>query len=248
MSLQQILCGSFISTERLMQAREFYGPRRHALPIEAEYARWTQRLAVQGELGAARELASLTDEQLAALEAEFMRCPTRLRTDRMRFAMPVGIALMALGCIGLAFDRWAGHGVATGYSASQALSIVMIGLGLLALAAGALAAFSMLHLDLSHGTTGLYAGRLDEQHPWIYKTASLLPIAPAEEYRQAVLRERGPLRGLDYIIMRELVEAHRVLESTRSTRSVAEQIQHVAVPGPTEPRLVRVTVAAARQA
>ena len=248
MSLQQILCGSFISTERLMQAREFYVPRRDALPIEAEYARWTQRLAVQGELGAARELASLPDEQLAALEAEFVRCPTRHRTDRMRFAIPAGIALMALGCVGLGFERWAGPALSAGDNGSQVLSIVLIGLGLFVLAAGALAAFSMLHLDLSHGTTGLYVGKLDEQHPWIYKTASLLPIAPAEEYRHAVLRDRGPLRGLDYIIMRELVEAHRVMQSTRSTRSVAEQIQHVAMPGSTEPRLVRVVAPAAKQA
>jgi hypothetical protein len=166
----------------------------------------------------------------------------------MRFAIPAGIALLALGCVGLAFERWTGHASAAGYSGSQVLCIALLGLGLVALAAGALAAFSMLHLDLSHGTTGLYVGTLDEQHPWIYRTASLLPIAPAEEYRHAVLRDRGPLRGLDYVIMRELVEAHRVLESTRSTRSVAEQLQHIAVPGSSEPRLVRVTVPAARQA
>ena len=248
MSLQQILGGSFISTERLMQAREFYAPRREALSVEAEYAAWTQRLTVQGELGAARELASLSDERLAALEAEFTRSPMRQRTDAMRFAIPAGVGVMAIGCVGLAFERWAGSAAAAGYTGSQMLSIALLGLGLVLLAAGALAAFSMLHLDLSHGMTGLYAGKLDEQHPWIYKTASLLPIGAAEEYRQSVLRDRGPLRGLDYIIMRELVEAHRLLESTRSTRSVAEQLQHVAVPGPTEPRLVRVAVAEAKQA
>jgi hypothetical protein len=53
-----------------------------------------------------------------------------------------------------------------------------------ALGAGLISAFSVLDLDLGHGTTGLYVGALDEQHPWLYNALALTKHDVAEEYRQ----------------------------------------------------------------
>jgi hypothetical protein len=109
----------------------------------------------------------------------------------------------------------------------------------------------MVHGDLSYGTTGIFFGKLDEQHPWLYKTMNLTHNPAAEEYRQRVLRERGWLRGVDYVMMLEIVRAQEALQQTRPTRAVAEEIQllpaPVAAPTPVverpraaEPRLVSV--------
>jgi hypothetical protein len=101
-------------------------------------------------------------------------------------------------------------------------------------------------MDLSHGTTGLYVGTLDEQHPWLYSAMGLTRYEVAEEYRLRTLRERGPLRGADHVMMQELVQAQQALERVRPARAVAEQLQSLPVHAPVtvqEPRLVRVGVA-----
>ena len=244
-ALNHLFSGSLLSSERLMQAREFYSPTKTSLPSEQAFARWTQRIALQTELGGARELAGLSDEELAALEAEFVRCPVRPRSDRMRQALPIGALLafvggVALGVQGLVAQL--GGGTST---AMQFLGVACLVTGLCAVALGVLAASKLLSLDVSHGTTGLYAGSLDEQHPWLYKTMILARNAAAEEYRQGVLQKRGTLRGVDCVVMQEIVRAHDALDQTRSARSVAEQMQQPgpsvdsAAPGKPEPRLVR---------
>ena len=83
-AIDQILDGSLLSKERLLQAREHYTPSG-ALPPEQAFARWTQRISVQAELGSAREIAGLSEEELAAMEAEFMRCPVRPRSATAGF-------------------------------------------------------------------------------------------------------------------------------------------------------------------
>lgn len=245
--LDPLLGGSLLSRERLMQAREFYSPTRTPMPSELAFAHWAQRVAVQTELGSARELAGLLDDELAALEAEFVRCPTRPRFDRVRHSVPVGTALAAMGGLALVLQGVSGLGQQT-QSMLQMLGLSSLLMGLLALAVGVLAAFSKVHLDLSHGTTGLYVGRLDEQHPWLYKTMRLTLNAAAEDYRQRVLRERGSLRGMDHVLMQAVARAHEAIEETRSASSVAEQIQlrtplhtaRVESGKPAEPHLVRV--------
>src|SRR5437867_4351205 len=49
----------------------------------------------------ARELAGLSETELAALEVEFMRSPFRQRTDALRFAIPTGALLCAVGALAL---------------------------------------------------------------------------------------------------------------------------------------------------
>lgn len=240
--LQQIIDGSVLSRERLMQAREFYSPSAQRTPPQASFERWTQRVSVQSALGAARELAGLADAELAELEAEFVRCPMRKQPSRVRYAVVVGVALLALACLGLSLQALASLGNAVTGSL-QAASVVCLLAGLIAVGAGLLSAFGALHADLSHGTTGLYVGRLDEQHPWLYSAISLTRYPVAEDYRQRTLRERGALRGADVVMMRELVEAQEALERVRPARSLAEQLQllPLAVEAMAqEPRLVSV--------
>lgn len=240
--LDYVLDGSLIGKERLMQAREFYAPSRTALPAETEFARWTQRISVQSERGSARELAGLAHAQLDALEREFIRCPTRPRSALARHGLWVGALLISMACIGFATGDLLG-GEAGATRAFTVFSSGLLLVGLTCIGVSGLTAFNALQVDLTYGTTGLYVGVLDEQHPWLYKAAGLLRHEAADSYRQTVLRERGPLRGLDYIMMRELVGAHASLDQLRPARSVAEQLQFVAIPIdvlPAEPRLVQV--------
>jgi hypothetical protein len=238
--IEQILGGSLLSNERLMQAREGYAPSRIELDAEAGYARWTERLAAQRDLDSARELAGLADEELKGLEAEFVRCPTRRRADRLRLAMPAGATLMLLGAVALVLAALGNGDVAL----VKGLGIAFVVAGVTAVGIGAFAAFSVLHLEVAHGTLGLYVGMLDEQHPWLYKAMRLCRHPAADEYRQRVLRERGALRGVDCVVMREIVRAQEVMEDTQPARSVAEQLQslppRVELATAPEPRLVRV--------
>lgn len=246
--IQQIIDGSLSSRGRLMQAREFYSPSQKNTPAQVAFARWTRRVSVQSALGGARELAGLSDAELAELEAEFVSRPMREQPRWVRYAVVVGVALMVLACLGLGLQALASLGdIET--RTLQATSVACLLAGLTPLGVGLVAAFGALHLDLGHGTTGLYVGRLDEQHPWLYSAISLTRYEVAEEYRQCTLRERGPLRGADYVMMCELVQAKEALERVRPARSVAEQLQllPVAAEAPVhEPRLVRVEAAVGR--
>jgi hypothetical protein len=241
--LQQILDGSLVSRERLMQARQFYAPQRGAATPEQAFARWTERVAVQSELGSARELAGLPDAELSALETEFERSPIRPRSDRLRNAFRVGAVLAAAGGFALALQALTVGFGDGGYRVLQVLSMACILAGACAVVAGAYVGFSTLHLDLSHGTVGLYVGRLDEQHPWLYDSMAAARNPAAEEYRRQVLRDRGALRGADFVVMREIVRTQESLERTQWARTVAEQVQRQmpeADPGTSEPRLIRV--------
>lgn len=243
--LQQIIDGSFLSSERLMQAREFYSPFEKNTSAQLAFARWTQRVSVQPALCGARELAGLSDGELAELEAEFVRCPMHQQPSWVRHAVVIGVTLMVLACLGLGLQALAGLGE-TATRTLQAASVACLIAGLLPLGVGLVSAFSALHAHLSHGTTGLYVGKLDEQHPWLYSAVSLTRYEAAEGYRQRTLRERGPLRGADYVMMRELVQAQEALERVRPARSVAEQLQILTTASEAlvhEPRLVRVSAA-----
>ena len=68
--LQQIIDGSLVSRERLMQAREFYSPSERKGPARVALARWTTRVSEQPALGLARELAGLSGPELDELETE----------------------------------------------------------------------------------------------------------------------------------------------------------------------------------
>lgn len=245
--LDQIIDGSFASRAKLLQAREFYVPRETNADPRAAFAMWTERMAAQTERDGARELAGLSDTELGALEAEFRRCQTRPRAPWVRHAIMAGGSLFAIGLLALLLatltkEVWAG---ADRYLQLASATVMLT--GLLPLGVGILAAFGTLHLDIGHGTTGLYVGSLDEQHPWLYRATQLLRHPAADDYRRAVLADRGPLRGLDHVMMRELVRTQEALDEMRPARAVTanfrrqpESTDAVTV----EPRLVRVTASA----
>src|SRR5678816_2209561 len=243
--LQQIIDGFFVNRQRLMQAREFYSPAARNGPARVAFARWTNRILEQPALGVARELAGLSGPELDELEAEFRSCPMRQSPHWVRYAVVVGIVLMVLAGLGLGLKALMSLGEAGG-GILQAVSVACLLMGLVPLGAGLISALGGLHLDLSYGTVGLYVGKLDEQHPWLYDARALTRHGIAEEYRQRTLQERGSLRGADYILMRELVQAQEALARVRAARSVAEQFQSLPVAAQSiihEPRLVRVGTA-----
>jgi len=240
--LQQIIEGSFVSRQRLMQSREFYSPSERKAPARAALARWTNRVLEQPALGVARELAGLSEAELDELETEFRNCPMRQPPQWLRHAVVVGIVLMLLAGLGLGVQALTTLGETAGRTL-QAASVACLLIGLIPLGVALVSSLGALQLDLSYGTVGLYVGKLDEQHPWLYDARSLTKHGIAEEYRQRTLQERGPLRGADYVMMRELVQAQEALARVRAARSVAEQFQSLPVAPPQivhEPRLVRV--------
>jgi len=133
--------------------------------------------------------------------------------------------------------------------AMQLLSMLLVLAGLLPLAATLLYGFKTMHVDVGHGVAGLYVGQLNEQHPWLYKALRLTNHPAGEDYRKRTRDHRGPLRGIDYILMRELVRIEESLEALRPARLVTEEVQLVTPvfdPGPPEPRLVAVPTAVGR--
>jgi len=240
---QQLLDGSLVSRQRLMEARHFYAPMRAATTAGQVYAQWTERLSTQGELASARELAGLSDAELLEMEAEFVRSPLRGRSERFRSALRTGSALAAAGAFGLALQGLTVGFGEGGYRVLQMFSVACLLAALCVAVAGAYVAFGSLHLDMAHGTLGLCVGRLDEQHPWLHDSVAATRHPLAEEYRRQVLRDRGPLRGMDFIIMRDIVRTQDAMDRTRWARTVAERLQCLVPafnPSASEPRLVRV--------
>ena len=249
--LKQILDGSLLSGARLLQARDFYCPSDATMSPQLAFEAWTQRVSLRTELNSAREIAGLADAELAALEGEFLRNQTRRREPWVRSAVLAGALLFILGAAGLSWQAMADLGA----DVSQVVRAASVGLLILALlpsAAALLAAFSTLHLDVSHGVMGLMVGQLNEQHPWLYKAASLTRSETAEDYRSRTVADRGPLRGADYVVMRELVRVEEFADQARPARLVADHLQRVSSPSPehvgatagSEPRLVRIGGAA----
>lgn len=244
----QIIDGCLLSTDRLMRGREFYSPCAAGASTQETFGRWTQRVSQTSALDVARGLTSLSNSALSELEAEFVRCPMRRQATGVRRAILVGVALVGLAGIGLLLLALANLGDGADRTLQAASVGCLLG-GLIPLGFGLGSAFSALHLDLSHGTTGLYVGTLDEHHPWLYNATSLARHDVAEDYRRRTLLQRGPLRGADYVLMSELVRAQEALDRIRPARSMAEDLQWLAVETPAltqEPRLVRVGVPAGR--
>jgi hypothetical protein len=244
--LTRFVNGSLVSDERLARAREFYAPSRPASDPARAFDYWTERASIQNELACARELAGLSDAELQALEEEFVRCQNRQAPGWVRIANIVGLVLLGIGLLGLGGQALADVS-SRERQAMQLMSMLLVLVGLFPLAATSLCAFRALHLDVAHGVAGLYVGQLNDQHPWLYRTLRLTNHAAGEDYRRRTRDERGPLRGLDYILMRELVRFEESLEGLRPARHVAEEVQRATPsfdPGSPEPRLVAVQTAA----
>ncbi len=226
--LNGLMRGSFLSEDSLLQARDHYQPRDAAPTAESALAQWAERAASQPEHTLVRELAGLPNDTLSALASAFVREPVRRRTDALRFALPGGVALAAFGGLLLLLQASLGASPAVRTLAEmQALGLAALLAGVAAACVGALSAFKAAPVELAYGRVGLYVGPLNEQHPWLYDTLLLMRNAAAEAYRRRTLRERGPLRGLDCLMMREIARAEQGLAATETARRVAEAVQQL---------------------
>jgi hypothetical protein len=198
------------------------------------FAQWTERVSAQPYVVTARELSGLSNENLAALATEFEQVPRP--KYRWRLAIPAGVGALAFGSLLLGLGQ-----LDQGPSGLSALTItgaLVAVAGGLSLAAGLLLSFRSVPLDQAYGVVGLYVGELNEQHPWLYKTYLLTNNEAAEAYRLRVLRERGVLRGVDYVMMAEIATAHENVELTQTARTMRERVQGLpaeAVSGPSAP-------------
>ncbi len=235
--------------ETLVRAPHAYLPLPVTAPADTAYAHWTSKLASQHALGVARELAGLPEPRLAELAAEFVRAPQRQRTDKLRMSFPLAAALLLAGAIALAFDASLRAAGSSGMSVLQGMAIGCFVGGAGAVIAGVLAAFAMKPLEVAHSKLGQCLGLLDEQHAWLYDASLVMRNPAADTYRQHTLQERGPLRGIDYVMMCEVARVSDALDMTHVARSVAERLNTVDAPkagaGLREPRLTTVAASSA---
>lgn len=213
-----------LSETSFLHAQEGYRPSR-LLPIEdLSMQGWAERVAAQPELVSARELAGLPEARLRALEQVFADKPQMAANPRQRLALVAGAVALAVGLVGVSVLQARPAGSAD----SPVLTALGAGLllaGMAALAVGVLMSYRMVPLNAAYGRAGLYVGELNEQHPWLYKTLLLMRDPGAEAYRQKVLKERGALRGMDYLMMREIAAVSEAMVLTQTARSVRERVQ-----------------------
>jgi hypothetical protein len=247
--LNQILSGSLLSRERLLQARDFYAPAPPPDTAAAAFARWTERVATQTQLASARQLAVCPTTSSICWKPNLSAAPSASAPAAP--AMPLRWAPCWWQPPWWASSRKPPSAAGLRFRSSGALSLVCLVLGLPMLAWGLYGGFGSMHLDLGHGTTGLYVGKLDDIHPWVFEAAQLTLNASAEDYRQRVLRERGALRGMDCVLMKQIVHAQQLMDETRAARALAEALQSPAAAEPIRPagpNLVRIaTRSATRQ-
>jgi hypothetical protein len=234
------------SSNRKVASRDEERPTPPAQDAQAQMARWSHRMTRQPELASAREIAGLSDAELAALSVEFTLSPRRKRTDVARFSTPFGVIVFAAGLAGLMLQEAslgaAGRGV---LSAFEIICLGSLVAGLVAVALGTMKVFSLTSVDAAYAHLGVYAGVIDEQHPFLYKTYLLMRNSAAQAYRDAVLAKRGALRGVDYVLMREIARADEERVMTQTARDVAAIVQLAPVASQracasVEPRLVLV--------
>lgn len=201
-----------------MHAREAFQPR-HATPsAKMSYHQWTERLVVHPSLVTARELAGLPDERLAALAAQYEQTPRRERALWLKAGAVASIVTLVLG---VALGTLREPDDAT--LATVAYAFVLVG------AAGSSVVgwlfYVSANLGQGHRRLGLLVGAMDEQHPWLYRTLLLLEHPAVDAYRVRTLAERGMIRGVDYLLMREIAQAHERLALTQTASAVVAQLQ-----------------------
>lgn len=237
--------GQLVQSSDASPGRQSAPETERALDGRRGMNRLSERLARQPELSTAREVAGLSDAELATLAHEFALSPRRRRTDLMRFASPLGALVFSAGLAGLMLQEAslgaAGRGV---LSAFELICLSSLVAGLVAVALGTMKAFSLTSVDLAYGHLGHYVSVLDDQHPWLYKTYLLMRNDAARAYRDRVVQQRGALRGVDCVLMREIARADEERVMTLTARDVAAQVQALPTAGAAargnEPRLVLV--------
>ena len=218
------LKGIPMTDDDVLHVRENYRPSRGLSTPARAYAHWTGRVASLPDLAVCRELAGLPDEQLRALSLEFEKAPHPGRSDVFRFSFGAA-AVFAFAAAALAIAEMTVPGPAVGRSTYVVGAGVFAASALIALCVGGLTRLRQVPIDAAYGRLGLLVGLLDEQHPWLYKAYFVLRNPAAMAYRDKVLRERGPIRGMDHVLMRQIAELQEGLELTQNARAVAAAVQ-----------------------
>jgi len=213
-----------MTEEDVLHSRERFRPSPAARTPEMALAYWTERIAGLSDLVASRELAGLSDEELSALALEYEKAPRRKRTDVLRHAYAAS-ALLALMGGGLALVEATTPGQAVQLSPFVQGAGVCFVSAFIAVCAGTFSNLRLVPTEAAYGKLGLWVGLLNEQHPWLYRAYVVLRNPAALNYRDKVLRERGPIRGMDYVMMCEIAEIHAKMELTQNARAVASAVQ-----------------------
>lgn len=198
----------------------------NTLPIsELTLPQWAERVSQQPELVSARELSGLNNDQLTRLAQDFSQSPDFTRKGWRSWLMPLSGGLAAVGgAVLLALEAIGPHPMAVSSSATFA-AITLMGAGFAGICASVVENYRRVPLRAAYGRVGLYVSPLHEAHPWLYRTLLLMRDPGAEAYRQRVLSERKVVRGVDYLLMREIAMVSESLVLTRSARSVRERVQ-----------------------
>lgn len=216
---------TLLNESTFLHAQEGYRPSRLVNIEDMRLEQWAERVAVQPELVSARELAGLPESALAALEEQFRADPRLSRKGLSAWAGTGGMAAGVTGAVGLGLIQ----AVTGAPMASAPVLTVLCTLCVLAgMAGGAFAgwrAYQEVPLRAAYGRVALYIGVLNEHHPWLYKVLLLMRDPGAEAYRQRVLKERGALRGVDYLMMKEIAAVSESMVLTQTARSVRERVQ-----------------------
>jgi hypothetical protein len=218
------LKGSLMTDIDVPHVRESYRSSQAAPTAKMAFAQWTERIARLPDLVASRELAGLSDDQLSALALEFENAPRYKRTDIFRFSFAVA-ALLALAGAGLAYGEFTTPDKAAGLSPLVVGAAAFAGAAFIALCAGTLTRLRLVPTEAAYGKVGLLVGVLNEQHPWLYNAYFVIRNPAAHAYREKVVRKRGPIRGMDYLLMRQVAELEEDMALTQNTRAVVAALQ-----------------------
>jgi hypothetical protein len=206
-------------------ARESYRHSHADRTAKMAFALWTERVAGLSDLVVSRELAGMSDEQLCELALEFEQAPRRKRTDMFRFSFTAS-ALLALAGAGFAYaELFMGPVKTVGLSPLVAGAGAFFGAAFIALCVGTWTRIRLVPTEVAYGKVGLLVAMLNEQHPWLYKAYFVIRNPAALAYREKVLRERGPIRGMDYLLMCQVAELQENMELTQNARAVAAAVQ-----------------------
>lgn len=214
-----------LNESTFLHAREGYRPSRMANIEEMRLEQWAERVAAQPELVSARELAGLPETALTSLDEQFRESPQLNRKGLVALAGPAGGASAAVGMAGLGLIQGLAGAPMTSAPVLTALCAIAILLGMVGGTFAGWKAYQDVPLRAAYGRVGLYIGVLNEQHPWLYKVLLLMRDPGAEAYRQRVLKERGALRGVDYLMMKEIAAVSESMVLTQTARSVRERVQ-----------------------
>lgn len=206
-------------------------PARDAQPdIRADLARRTLRASQQTEVETARELCAESDAALSALAAAFSLQPEPATPRRWIHLARLAVATFIFSTLALAVSSGVGHvssgaGLDDFITAVQAVAAMGLGGSVLLVAGLALAHGLRVPLWRTHQHLGLMLLPLDEHHPWLYLTPPLLHSELARKHKESVLRERGALRGLDLILMREYSRLDASLAELTAPHKVVVAVQ-----------------------